>query len=81
MPDRDYGDLLTSLKEVCTEMFWIGEAEFLNKCIQLYDTIMVRHGLMVVGEANAGKSIVIDCLKRAMTRLKGKGSFVFTFFY
>ena len=37
---------------------------------------MVRHGLMVVGEANSGKSIVIDCLKKAMTKLKGQGDFV-----
>jgi len=33
MPDRDYGKLMDSLKDVCIENYWIGEDGFLNKCI------------------------------------------------
>ena len=36
---------------------------------------MVRHGLMVVGESTSGKSIIIESLKLAMTKLNGVGGF------
>ena len=31
---------------------------FLNKCIQLFETTVVRHGLMLVGPAVSGKTKV-----------------------
>lgn len=40
------------------------------KCIQLYETLMVRHGLMVVGLAFSGKTKVIDVLANAFTYIK-----------
>jgi dynein heavy chain len=43
------------------------KVEFLDKCIQLYETIMVRHGLMVVGDPYAGKSCSIRTLKEAIS--------------
>ena len=48
----------------------------MDKCIQLYETIMVRHGLMVVGDPYAGKSSVIKCLKQAMSLIKDDPNFV-----
>ena len=49
---------------------------FLQKCIQLYDTIKVRHGLMIVGTAFSGKSSVLEILRYAITRLKGIENFM-----
>jgi len=49
---------------------------FLDKCIQLYETIMVRHGLMVVGDPYAGKSSVIKILQQAMSNVKDDPKFV-----
>jgi dynein heavy chain, axonemal len=49
--------------------------EFLDKCIQLYETLCVRHGLMVVGGAFSGKSKVINILKRAMSAIQDDPSF------
>ena len=49
---------------------------FLEKCIQLYETIMVRHGLMVVGDPYAGKSSIIKVLGQAMSMIKNDPRFV-----
>ena len=75
MPDREYTELLSSINEVCSDRNWIPQAEFLSKCIQLYDTIMVRHGLMMVGDSMSGKSTITACLQEAMCRLAGQGEF------
>lgn len=52
------------------------EAIFLQKCIELYETIMVRHGLMVVGDPWAGKSSIIKVLQEAMSNVKDDPKFV-----
>jgi len=49
---------------------------FLHKCIQLYETIMVRHGLMVVGDPYAGKTSIINVLSTAMSTVKDDPKFV-----
>ena len=33
---------------------------WMNKCIQLYETYLVRHGIMVVGPTGSGK---VSCLE------------------
>jgi len=42
-----------------------------QKIIELHDTIMVRHGLMVVGDTNSAKSCLITVLQQAMGKLAG----------
>ena len=59
LEEREYGELLNAMNDACDELKLIAKGEFLNKCIQLYDTILVRHGLMLVGEAYSGKSLVM----------------------
>ena len=36
---------------------------FVHKCVELYDTVLVRHGIMMVGKPFAGKSTAIRLLK------------------
>lgn len=48
---------------------------FMNKCIELYDTFLVRHGLMLVGATMSGKSTAAKTLQRAITSLSGIGNF------
>lgn len=50
------------MHEACAEKNLQPKQEFIDKCIQLYETIMVRHGLMVVGRSFCGKSKVIQTL-------------------
>lgn len=54
LPTIDHGKLESALVHACLEEKLQPERNFLNKCLQLFDTINVRHGLMVVGDAFAG---------------------------
>jgi len=40
------------------------------KLLQLFDTIQVRHGLMIVGPTGGGKSANYKTLAHAMTAIK-----------
>jgi dynein heavy chain len=46
---------------------------FLLKIIQLYEMILVRHGLMVVGLPFCGKTSCIKVLAHALTQLNSEG--------
>ena len=75
LPTPDYGLLIPTIREVCEEDNLEATEPFLRAVIQLYETVMVRHGLMVVGEALSGKTKVIHTLAKAMTRIKGDANF------
>lgn len=72
VPEKDYGLLKDSLISTSEKLNLVPMDNFLTKCIQLYDTINVRHGLMVVGTAFSGKSCVVKTLQQALTALKGQ---------
>jgi dynein heavy chain len=42
---------------------------FIDKIIQLYEMILVRHGLMVVGLPFAGKTMITKVLAQALSEL------------
>ena len=48
---------------------------FVKKCIQLYETMNVRHALMIVGKPGMGKSKVIKTLKLSMSNLPKEQGF------
>jgi dynein heavy chain len=47
---------------------------FTSKVIQLYEMIVVRHGLMLVGPTGGGKSSNLHVLKETLTALKKEGA-------
>ena len=68
-PSNAYGDLRTAVS-VATEQSGLQPVEsFVTSCIQLYETIVVRHGLMVVGPTGGGKTSIIGVLRNALTML------------
>ncbi|KAL0019092.1 hypothetical protein WJX77_000912 [Trebouxia sp. C0004] len=74
-PKVDYGDLLQALGESCQEMGLQAVDSFVAKCIQLYETTLVRHGLMLVGPTMGGKTACYRALQKAMIRLNETGRF------
>jgi len=76
-PEIDYGDLLRAVT-LCAEKHNLQPAPiFLTKCIQLYETVVVRHGLMVVGPTGGGKSCIIKVLADALTLMAEHGKKTF----
>ena len=55
----DYGKLQSSLEQTCHNMFLKDVPGFIHKCIQLFETTVVRHGLMIVGPTGSGKTKVL----------------------
>ena len=68
-PAINYGSLMEALVAGCEKFNLQPEEVFLQKCIQLYDTTVVRHGLMLVGPTGGGKTNCYKVLQHAMTSL------------
>ncbi|EQC29095.1 hypothetical protein SDRG_13255 [Saprolegnia diclina VS20] len=71
-PVIDLGALISVIKLQTQKMQLQPVPYFLTKCIQLYETIVVRHGLMVVGATGGGKSCNIEVLAQALSELKSR---------
>jgi len=67
LPTPDYDQLTVAMKKQCSNMNLQPTEYFLMKTIQLYEMIVVRHGLMTVGQPFSGKS-------RSMQVNSGSGS-------
>ncbi|ERE91881.1 dynein heavy chain 1, axonemal-like protein [Cricetulus griseus] len=72
--ETDYGILDRAIRKACEKNNLKDVEGFLIKCIQLYETTVVRHGLMLVGPTGSGKSNCYRVLAAAMTFLKGQPS-------
>jgi dynein heavy chain, axonemal len=66
MPARDYGELTSALNKSVVSQGLQTTDDFMLKCRQLYETVNVRHGLMVVGRTYSGKTKVIHSLAKAL---------------
>ena len=76
--ETDYSTLTNQLKEECKKLHIQATDTFITKCSQLYETLLVRHGLMLVASTMSGKSCVIETLKNALSSLDGTAEFIST---
>jgi dynein heavy chain len=72
-PNPDYGSLQSALRSACAAARLQPTEQFLNKAIQLYEMIIVRHGLMTVGQPFSGKTAALRSLAAALSSLAEGG--------
>ncbi|KAL7843672.1 hypothetical protein AOLI_G00251840 [Acnodon oligacanthus] len=70
----DYGTLEESVRKVCDDKCLKDVDGYITKIIQLYETTVVRHGLMLVGPCGSGKTKCYEVLAAAITALQGQPS-------
>ncbi|KAJ3302063.1 Dynein heavy chain 7, axonemal [Kappamyces sp. JEL0829] len=67
LPKPDYAILEAGIDRACKKMNLQVVPSFLEKVIQLYEMMLVRHGYMLVGEPFSGKSMAYRVLAEALT--------------
>ena len=73
VPYVDYGNLQVAIEKTLDDLNLQKVEAFITKVIQIHETQLVRHGMMVVGEAGAGKTTNIKVLASALTSLHEDG--------
>jgi dynein heavy chain, axonemal len=73
LPTPDYKHLLKAIENQITKLKLTTHEYFVEKIIQLYEMVLVRHGLMVVGSPFAGKTSIQRVLADALTELNAAG--------
>jgi dynein heavy chain len=69
LPEPDYKDLHGAINESILEQNLQPVPAFVEKIIQLYEMVVVRHGLMVVGEPLSGKTRCMRVLASTLNKL------------
>jgi len=72
-PELDYGALFAVMKNVIASKNLQSAPWFVGKVIELYEMIVVRHGLMLVGPTGGGKSSNLHTLEETLGLLKKYG--------
>jgi dynein heavy chain len=73
LPPPDYDQLVGAVKRQCAAHNLQPTDAFLLKVTQLYEMIVVRHGLMLVGQPFSGKSAALKVLAGALGDLSDAG--------
>jgi dynein heavy chain len=68
-PRVRYPSLNDAVEEVVKELGYLVIPDQTDKVIQLYETMLTRHTTMLVGPSGGGKSVVIDVLSKAQSKL------------
>ncbi|XP_078466584.1 dynein axonemal heavy chain 12 [Lampetra planeri] len=73
LPAADYTLFLEAARECCSRHNVQPVKVFLEKLIQTYEMMIVRHGFMLVGEPFAGKTKVLQVLADTLTLMSERG--------
>jgi dynein heavy chain len=67
IPEKDYGALYTQIIESISELGFQRHTDFELKVVQLFETLNVRFGVMIVGPSGSGKTKCYRTLQHSMT--------------
>jgi dynein heavy chain len=73
IPSHDYGKLQQAIEAAIVKKDLQPIPSLVKKTIQLYETMQVRHGLMLVGPTGGGKTTSYKVLQAALTDLHSQG--------
>ncbi|RKO99706.1 hypothetical protein CXG81DRAFT_14142 [Caulochytrium protostelioides] len=73
LPTPDYTDLLAAIASACQAKGLQCLPNFVEKVLQVYEMMLVRHGFMLVGETFSGKTQALYVLQAALTELANQG--------
>ena len=67
-----FPEVEAAMRDVATRKGLQLHPSWLAKCVQLYETYQVRHGIMLVGPTGAGKTAIAETLAGALTQIGTK---------
>eukprot|EP00071_Canis_lupus_P026518 XP_022260075.1 dynein heavy chain 6, axonemal [Canis lupus familiaris] len=73
IPEHDYGILQSTIIDVMSKKNLQPEICMVKKVIQFYETMLVRHGVMLVGPTGGGKTTVYQILAETLGNLHKLG--------
>jgi dynein heavy chain, axonemal len=73
VPFIDYGKLQEAIENQLRKVKYQVPPKYIKKVIQLLETMIVRHGVMLVGLTGTGKSTCNKILAKALTQLANDG--------
>ncbi|XP_069834127.1 dynein axonemal heavy chain 6 [Dendropsophus ebraccatus] len=73
IPEHDYGTLQSTIIKVMLARGLQSVSSMVHKVIQFFETMIVRHGVMLVGPTGGGKTTVYQILADTLTALHQAG--------
>ncbi|KAG2466381.1 DYH6 protein, partial [Polypterus senegalus] len=73
IPDHDYGVFQSTIVDVMIKQGLQPVSTMIHKVIQLFETMIVRHGVMLVGPTGGGKTTVLNILGDTLGALHEAG--------
>ena len=73
LPKPDYEAFISAIKSNCEKLGLIAVDTFITKVLELYEMIVVRHGLMLVGFSFGAKTSMYRVLAGVLTDLSTNG--------
>ncbi|KPA85080.1 putative dynein heavy chain [Leptomonas pyrrhocoris] len=73
-PEREYEELLPAMQHIMDEKKLVDAGQWVKKGIQFYETLIVRHGVMLVGVTGTGKTEARRCIAGALTNMSAAKS-------